>query len=258
MIHLLFKIWQRKPHYCPRRSNSNLVRSKNFNGQRISALMSWPRSSTTATGLYAAYESELWNLQDASGSRCLLSDANEAQERELAVEVEEQRQIQRPQPAKPRKHCVHQDVLCFIRTGPGTLQMSGLKPAFAATKSTTLHNRLKNPEVGRILLASADFLNTVNTQAMEDYQRSVNLILWNHSSSHCLVIYLFEAELLIPYLKEQKNVHMIHYSSPISSKRYISMDLLLVVYQHNTQTGGLCTSSRTFCWEDFLLVARGR
>ncbi len=58
----------------------------------------------------------VWNkFRDSSTAK--QASAHEEQERELAVEVEEERQVQLPPAAEPLPHSVHESILNFASTG---------------------------------------------------------------------------------------------------------------------------------------------
>lgn len=57
---------------------------------------------------------------------------HEEQERELSPEVEQERQIQRPHPAKPATHSLHPDVQYLVDTGKLRMESEAFKPAFLA------------------------------------------------------------------------------------------------------------------------------
>lgn len=172
----------------------------------------------TSTSRFADYELSLKQFQAEVGSERFLTDssAHEEQERELAVEVEEERHVQRPPPAKPLDHDIHEDVKHFVSKGLMPPSPQGVKPVFAASEGTSLQKLFKDPKMGGILEASQDFLNTVDSEHLDDYQRPVSWLLWSDSSSQCLAISPYEAERLLPLLKGQKRVYMIQYAAPVS------------------------------------------
>ena len=107
----------------------------------------------------------------------------EEQERELAPEIEKERQIQRPRPRDPVGHSLHEDVKNFALTGSVSSNSSGYKSAFQALKKSTAFKYWELTSTGfpSDLLATADFMKTVKETASgfcsDTYQRPVQWIL---------------------------------------------------------------------------------
>jgi hypothetical protein len=111
------------------------------------------------------------------------STLQEEQERELAPEIEEERQVSRPPPRQALKHTVHRDVKLFILTG----HIPPNSPAFInpfASLSTTGAAALFPAPLSSFpsdLLVTRDFARTVDETGpgyvSDSYQRNVQWVL---------------------------------------------------------------------------------
>ncbi|KAL2186630.1 hypothetical protein L209DRAFT_711026 [Thermothelomyces heterothallicus CBS 203.75] len=117
---------------------------------------------------------------DAMGS------LQEEQERELAPEVERERQVERPPPRSPAAHELHPDVKLFATSGILITNSPAFRPAFHTLASTSAAKHFPVERFPSDLLATADFARTL--QAGEDakdtelssfdaYQRPVQWLL---------------------------------------------------------------------------------
>ena len=159
----------------------------------------------------------------------------EEQERELAPEVEQERQLERPAPAKAATHLLHQDVTHFATVGE--LRMSS--PAFLRCFETfgmSFEFDLSDlSELSAGVLVTKDFAETVKRRGIgyvsDDYQQPVQWVLTTASPEHAnrvqklVVISSFEAQKLLPIIKEHKKVTL-HIYAPRVSLAYQSADTL--------------------------------
>ncbi len=154
------------------------------------------------------------------------ASAHEEQERELAVEVEEERQVLRPAPAKAANHKLLEDVFTFVKTGSIVFGSHAYENAFNAVRKTTFAGTLhgEEPAVGGRFLASADHLDTIklptkgSSQSLDHYQRPVNWVLWSKKSNTALVISPYEAEHLLEKVQASQHVHLLTYAAPVTRK----------------------------------------
>lgn len=165
------------------------------------------------------------------------------QEREVAFEVEEEREVQRPQRLPTFEFTGLCDTIReFVETGV-------LNGGSGYTKASRM---LDNTELGKRygartssllphLYISDEFMSTVKTyngKILDNYtvshlpfhmftndanailQRSVNWVLWSMETETAIVIIPEEAELLIPYLRtaEPPRVHLLIYAAPVTKK----------------------------------------
>ncbi|RYP24740.1 hypothetical protein DL765_000286 [Monosporascus sp. GIB2] len=115
--------------------------------------------------------------QIASFSSATLS---EEQERELAPEMERERQAERPKPVEPKRHTIHRDVRELVRRGNLNLHGGGFLPAFRSFNRSTAR-RFANPEeFGQDLLVTTDFARLVDLTPgshSDAFHRSVQWVL---------------------------------------------------------------------------------
>ncbi|RYP92762.1 hypothetical protein DL770_001151 [Monosporascus sp. CRB-9-2] len=115
--------------------------------------------------------------QTASFSSATFS---EEQERELAPEMERERQAERPNPMEPKQHIIHPDVLELVQRGNLNLNGGGFLAAFESFNRSTAR-RLANPvEFGQDLLVTTDFAKAVKLTAeshSDAFHRSVQWVL---------------------------------------------------------------------------------
>jgi hypothetical protein len=62
---------------------------------------------------------------------------HEEQERELSPEIMQEREVQRPPPAKPAKHRIHPDLAAFVFDGILRGDSKSFEPAFETLRSTS-------------------------------------------------------------------------------------------------------------------------
>lgn len=111
------------------------------------------------------------------------SSLQEEQERELAPEVEEERQKERAKPAEPLLHKVHPDVLAFVRTGLINRSGAAFQPSFELFEGTSAAAELQIAQWPSGLLITRDFAMTVKPEnspehsQLDDFLRSVQWIL---------------------------------------------------------------------------------
>ncbi len=163
-----------------------------------------------------------WNeFRDSTTAK--QASAHEEQERELAVEIEEERQVQLPLAAEPLSHSLHEAIRNFASSG--ILTSSSLEAcslAFEALARTSLSSHVDSPaSIGPKLLATYDFINSValpNARRADEYQRPVNWILWSEKMHAALIISPFEAENLLDIVRDSKFVHLISYAAATTRK----------------------------------------
>ncbi|TGJ81237.1 hypothetical protein E0Z10_g7524 [Xylaria hypoxylon] len=150
---------------------------------------------------------ERWNEFDHLNFNS--STLEEEQERELSPEIEQEREIQRPDPAQPAHHSVHPDVTRFVNTGNLTLTSSAYMPAFHSLCSTSAAEYFKPSQLSSSskLFVTNDFARTVDASNIgyvsDSYQRPVQWILSSCAEGSIVVDVLmiispFEAEQLMP------------------------------------------------------------
>ncbi|KXJ84872.1 hypothetical protein Micbo1qcDRAFT_210370 [Microdochium bolleyi] len=110
--------------------------------------------------------SSLGAARTSTRSEHPLPRSSEEQERELAPEVEEERQLERPDKAEPRDHTINADVVVFIQTGSFTAMSKAFVPVYESLADSSGRKYL--PQLRR---------------RRHSYQRPVQWILTSSSAS---------------------------------------------------------------------------
>ncbi|KAH7309856.1 hypothetical protein B0I35DRAFT_379484 [Stachybotrys elegans] len=155
------------------------------------------------------------------------------QERELAPEIEQERELERAPPAQPLRHCLHPNVVHFVRTGEIKAKSSdwGFTWAFQSLIATSA---FKEIDVGRIphgLLVTQDFARTVTTSFIDDFmdafQREVQWVLTNRPASGevstMMLLSPYEANRLLPDIQRSKLV-VLHTFAPRQNSIFEPLD----------------------------------
>ncbi|KAI4686606.1 uncharacterized protein J4E84_005887 [Alternaria hordeiaustralica] len=164
---------------------------------------------------------------------------SEEQERELAPEIEEERQIERPSRLKAHPHNLHQDLKRLVDTGKIDIGSKAWKPAFKGLDDTIAGRLTDLSKFPDDLLVTRDFIRTVevplgSTRASfksDSYQRPVQFILSVPSRhrpgviSNLIIISPWEANQLLPQLRQSKTISL-HIFAPRSNVSYASLDEL--------------------------------
>ncbi|KAI1744920.1 hypothetical protein F4680DRAFT_455891 [Xylaria scruposa] len=181
-------------------------------------------------------------FDDAITRRCqqfnnlesISSVLQEEQERELAPEIEQERQNERPPPAKPEQHSVHQDIRKFVATGQIVNSSEAYMSAFASLQETSVVALFDISKFRPGLLVSADFARTVKIRNPADkldaFQRPVQWVLTASQSlsaevEHMMVVSPYEANELLPMVQELEHVAL-HLYAPRPNLGYRSLDKL--------------------------------
>ncbi|KAI4913140.1 hypothetical protein J4E85_010873 [Alternaria conjuncta] len=163
---------------------------------------------------------------------------SEEQERELAPEIEEERQIERPPRLKAHPHNFHPDLKRLIDTGEFCFSSEAWGPAFEALCTTSAARDVDLSKFPDDLLVTADFIHTVqvppgSTRASfvsDSYQRPVQFVLSVHRKgtvSNLIIVSPYEANQLLPLLRQSKTV-CLHIFAPRSNASYASVDDLML------------------------------
>lgn len=162
---------------------------------------------------------------------------HEEQERELAPEIEQERQVQKPPPATPATHCLHPDVKRFALAK----SVEGFSEAYMTAFQSLSHLSMANTiDLSKLateqrLMVSADFATTVRQDGISSvydaFQRHVSWVLTRSTPDgrnidSVMVISPYEANLLYPYMDDSP--HTLHIYKPRSNLGYASLDHLLL------------------------------
>ncbi|KAJ5608777.1 hypothetical protein N7528_009344 [Penicillium herquei] len=162
----------------------------------------------------------------------------EEQERELAPEIECEREVERPPAIPADQHQVHPDLLRLIRRGQLKEPSSAWQPAFKALGSTSAATHLDLDEFPTDLLATVDFCRTVrppsgSSSALDCYQRPVRWVLTfrmfseeeSAKGGRLIIISPYEANKLIDEIRDSMHVTLELYG-PRQNKAFAPLDEL--------------------------------
>ncbi|KAG9514191.1 hypothetical protein KCV07_g8292, partial [Aureobasidium melanogenum] len=184
------------------------------------------RKSTDATMQHLLKEYESMNktrLEDCT--------VDNEQERELAHEIERQRQVERPKAAKACKHDVSEGLIRYIQTGTdGAFNQSEVTHAFTIFADTSARDIMVKQKVKTThfanLYVSHDYPRTVTfTQksSVDDYLRPINWVLSSSEHDKLLVISQHEADELMVEIRRSTKVRL-HTFAPRLNKAMVSFD----------------------------------
>ncbi|KAH8698926.1 hypothetical protein BGW36DRAFT_406791 [Talaromyces proteolyticus] len=146
------------------------------------------------------------------------------QEREVAYEIEEERELQRPDHMKALKFPgLSRSIIEFVKTGILGDETECIKASFVL-ESTQLgkKHKIQASTLVSHLHVSPEFVRTVQIMNKEKYDsfiRPVNWFLWSRKSEQAVVIIPEEAEMLIPVLRSSPKsaaIHLILYAAPVT------------------------------------------
>lgn len=149
-----------------------------------------------------------------------ISTSNE-QEREQLHEVEQEREISRPIRMAPAGHDINEELLDIIKNNQLVQKMpSSLKSAFNLMKYTSLCKEPAMLQWPKILLATKDFLFTIeNKKGMDDFLRPVRwLLLLKGFDGHIILLSEHEAHHYMPALRRCRVATLVPFSSQVSKQ----------------------------------------
>ncbi|KAI9850515.1 MAG: hypothetical protein M1838_005579 [Thelocarpon superellum] len=142
---------------------------------------------------------------------------HEEQEREVAHEIERERQVQRPGKLGFRASHLHPTVKHFVQYGtfpPGNIQ-DAVRSAARSLDHTMVTRLLADADMWPQLWATVDFAQTVDAKGghTDEYLRPVNWILTSSASHAAVIISPYEANELIPTIKRSNRVRLHMYAA---------------------------------------------
>ena len=146
------------------------------------------------------------------------------------------REVQKPLHAAPLKQePLHRHVRSFAETGRLVAGSQAYQQAFVALRKTALGRRIlisDNATKSR-LFVTEDFTNVVKIpwgeKPMDEYSRPVHWILWSMITETALIVSDFEADALIPFVRDQPSppsTHLITYAAPVTRAMVLTFDTL--------------------------------
>ncbi|EAT85618.2 hypothetical protein SNOG_06967 [Parastagonospora nodorum SN15] len=167
-----------------------------------------------------------------------IATLSEEQERELAPEIEEERQIERPARLEPEGHSVHSDVRHLVQTGYLRPNPRVFKPAFHALATTSAARLFALGQFPTDLMVTADFERTVKVPnsfashhfISDSYQRPVQFVLSvrdtvTNAIQQLVIISPVEANSLLSFIREHAKVTL-HIFAPRANASFESLDKL--------------------------------
>jgi hypothetical protein len=205
-----------------------------------------PRTQDTGgMGMLKDWDLENHNVQEIV-KRCQEFEAmgfgaatlSEEQERELAPEIEEERQIERPVQLNPEAHSVHADLQQLVLTGKLPTKSTAFRPAFQSLSTTSAARLFPLSQFPTDLLATVDFTRTVKppsgssqaTFISDSYQRPVQFILsvyhdYTGRVQTLIIVSPVEANGLLGTIRKHAKVTM-HVFAPRINAGFASLDRL--------------------------------
>jgi hypothetical protein len=160
---------------------------------------------------------------------------SEEQERELAPEIEEERQIELPPRMKADVHQLHPDLERLARTGYCSPVTSAFSPAFPSLRLTSAAKLFSLSNLPAELLVTQDYVRTVKVPigdrsfVSDPYQRPVQWILSVRGDeglvSRQIIISPYEANALLDIVKENEKTTL-HLFAPRANASFASLDKL--------------------------------
>jgi len=201
----------------------SLAEMYGIHGDTVDPLPNWNGNDPVSQKLVQVWK----GLETAIVKDCSM---HEEQEREVAHEIERQRQIQRPKPAKPLPHSIHPDVIYYLEHGtlPGLGGESSFKPAFAAMRETSACSLLDlnlDTSVMNVYVTN-DFTSVVRQRKglyKDEYLRPVNWVLSSTKAKDILIISPYEADQLFDRLENQSLVQL-HIYAPRVTRSMVSFE----------------------------------
>jgi hypothetical protein len=142
----------------------------------------------------------------------------EEQERELSPENEREQEVELPPALTPCKHIVHPDVKRLVTQGILERSSEAFRPAFETLHTTKAFKYCETKAWGGDLIVTSDFAHTVQAlgdQRFDFFLRPVHWVvsLMNGDAIECVVLSPYEAQELLPSIRQHKHV-ILHMYSP--------------------------------------------
>ncbi|KAJ6261640.1 hypothetical protein Dda_4310 [Drechslerella dactyloides] len=161
-----------------------------------------------------------------SSSRSI--SVQEEQEREVDQELEVEVSIERPQPANPRKHFLHPEVVSLARSGIFDKNSDAFSLAYDQYEGTSARYLLECKAWTPELYATVDFKGTVELEPssnIDDYLRPVRWILSTRDRPNLILLSPYEANQLVPMVRKSRACSL-HYYAPRVAKSMPTFEFL--------------------------------
>jgi hypothetical protein len=150
------------------------------------------------------------------------------QEREMEIQVESVREVQKPVHFDAVKITgLHKDIKAFVKTGRLVAGSEAHLPMFFALANTALGLKDRAVTAASTAMAagfhvSTQFVKTIRTVGPNDnFLRPCQWVVWSRSTNVGLLVSPEEANSLIPILREYEHqtlVHLIVYAAPVTRR----------------------------------------
>ncbi|KAJ5124142.1 uncharacterized protein N7515_007967 [Penicillium bovifimosum] len=166
-------------------------------------------------------------LRSTTGQSVSSAYLHEEQEREIACEVERERQVARPPNYIPHQHRLHEDIEYFAKFGkfPGDHpSRSALTLAFEGLANTSVGDTQYPNGLGPGLYSSWDFIQTVQVREhdMEDeFSKPPHWVLSSVHNNDLVIVSQYEANAVLPIVRQSKhtrlNIYTARFTKPMRS-----------------------------------------
>jgi hypothetical protein len=144
----------------------------------------------------------------------------EEQERELAHEVECERENEVPPKVDPVKPRLSDEVRQFIKSGrlrqTNQRPSTDIIPAFSVIERTSANTHWQRNAFSSKLLATSDFCDVIPTGRTDDFLRPVNWIVSSTVEPIMVVMSSYEVNLLLPEIHQSRCIHLHMYSPRVT------------------------------------------
>ncbi|KAF2802818.1 uncharacterized protein BDZ99DRAFT_428253 [Mytilinidion resinicola] len=160
-----------------------------------------------------------------------LEEVEVEREVEVAYEVEDVREVQRPTQLMPLSFGgLHRDLTRFVQTGRLSAGSAAFQNAFAALRRTVAGAKygIDAERMSSKLYVSVEFTRTVSLYRSDDtFQRPVNFILWSSVTEDYMIISPEECEICIALIRDmaESPTHLLTYAAPVTRKMLRFNDL---------------------------------
>ncbi|KAJ5555252.1 hypothetical protein N7461_003722 [Penicillium sp. DV-2018c] len=157
-------------------------------------------------------------LRSTTGHMVSSASFHEEQEREIASEVERERQVVRPPKYIPHVHRLHKDIKYFAQFGkfPGQHPSSAITLALEGLANTSVGKTVYPNGLGPGLYSSLDFIRTVQVSDsdMEDeFCKAPHWILSSVYHNDLVIVSQYEANLILPIVRQSTHARLNIYSA---------------------------------------------
>ncbi|KAF2494893.1 hypothetical protein BU16DRAFT_590135 [Lophium mytilinum] len=160
-----------------------------------------------------------------------LEEVEIEREVEVAYEVEDVREVQRPTQSMPLPFGgLHRDLTRFVQTGRLSAGSAAFQNAFLALRRTVAGAKygVDAESMSSRLYVSMEFSRTVALYRPDDtFQRPVNFILWSSVTKDYMIISPEECEICIALIRDMAEppTHLLNYAAPVTRKMLRFNDL---------------------------------